>query len=174
MKKPLFNTVLAALFSAIICVATFIIQIPVPITGGYINLGDCFVLFVGVVLGPFYAFLSAGIGSALADIFFGYFTYAPATFIIKGVMALIISCLIKKAVNKYSVFNLILFGAICELVMVVGYFLYEAFVLGFSFAALAAVPGNLFQGICGLSANAILVILLNKNDRLKKLLFWRE
>ena len=38
---------------------------------------------------PVYAFVSAGLGSALADVFSGYLVYAPATFVIKGLMALV-------------------------------------------------------------------------------------
>ena len=75
------------MFAALICVATMIIKLPSPI-GGYINVGDGIVLLCGWTLGPMYAFFVAGIGSALADIFAGYILYAPATFVIKGLMAL--------------------------------------------------------------------------------------
>ena len=80
--------VLAAMFAALCCVATMIIKIPSPLKG-YLNLGDCIVLLSGFMLSPVYGFLAAGFGSALADIFSGYIVYAPATFIIKGVMALV-------------------------------------------------------------------------------------
>ena len=91
--------VIAALFAALTCVATMIIKIPSPLKG-YINLGDCMVLLAGWMLSPFYGFLAAGLGSALADVFSGYFTYAPATFIIKGLMALIAFFLYKLLHNK--------------------------------------------------------------------------
>ena len=80
--------VMAALVAALACVATMIIKIPSPLNG-YINLGDCVVLAAGWMLSPIYGFLSAGLGSALADLLSGYATYAPATFIIKGLMAII-------------------------------------------------------------------------------------
>ena len=80
--------VMAALMAALACVATMIIKIPSPLKG-YLNLGDCIVLTAGWLLSPTYGFLAAGLGSALADVFSGYVTYAPATFIIKGLMALI-------------------------------------------------------------------------------------
>ena len=78
---------MSALMAALTCVATIIIKIPSPLKG-YLNLGDCVVLLAGWVLLPAYGFLSAGLGSALADLFSGYVIYAPATFIIKGCMAL--------------------------------------------------------------------------------------
>ena len=174
MKKNIFKPVIAALFAAIICVSTFLIQIPVVVTGGYVNMGDCFVLLSGIVLGPVYSFLAAGLGSALADILFGYFTYAPATFIIKGLMALITSLLFKHSNDKYSVFKLLIIGLIAETVMVISYFLYECFVLSYGFGAIAAVPANILQGICGISVNTLLVGIISKNIKLKNLLNWRE
>ena len=80
--------VLSALLASLVCVATMLIKIPSPLKG-YLNLGDCVVLLSGWVLSPVYGFLTAGIGSALADIFSGYIIYAPATFVIKGLMALV-------------------------------------------------------------------------------------
>ena len=82
------NIVLAALIAALACVATMIIKIPSPMKG-YLNLGDCVVLAAGWLLPGGYGFFAAGLGSALADLFSGYVIYAPATFVIKGVMALI-------------------------------------------------------------------------------------
>ena len=75
--------VTAALLAAMTCVATMIIKIPTP-TFGYIHPGDGFVLLCGVVLGPLPGALAAGIGSMFSDIFSGYVTWAPATFIIKA------------------------------------------------------------------------------------------
>ena len=72
--------VMAALLAALCCVATMIIKIPSPLKG-YLNLGDCVVLLSGWLLSPVYGFLAAGVGSALADIFSGYVTYAPATLV---------------------------------------------------------------------------------------------
>ena len=45
--------VLSALMAALVYVATSIIQIPSPMSG-YVNLGDCFVLLSGWLLGPWY------------------------------------------------------------------------------------------------------------------------
>ena len=57
-----FNTqklVLTALFAALTCVATMIIRIPTPGTGGYIHPGDALVILSGIILGPLYGFLAA-------------------------------------------------------------------------------------------------------------------
>ena len=43
LNSNLKKLVLAAMFAALSCVATMVIQIPSPMSG-YVNLGDCFVL----------------------------------------------------------------------------------------------------------------------------------
>ena len=46
--------VYTALFTALCCVGTMVIQIPTPATHGYIHLGDAFVILSGVILGKKY------------------------------------------------------------------------------------------------------------------------
>jgi len=53
--KKIRKLVLAALLAALVCVATMVVQIPSPMQG-YVNLGDCFVLLSGWLLGPWYGF----------------------------------------------------------------------------------------------------------------------
>ena len=86
--------VLSAMLAALICVATMIITVPSPL-GGFLNLGDGFVLLAGWLLGPIYGFVSAGLGSALADLFLGYAFYVPGAFVIKGLSALLGMVLIR-------------------------------------------------------------------------------
>ena len=80
--------VLCALFTALTTIATMVIQIPLSVSG-YINMGDVFVLFGAFMLGPLFGAVSAGVGSMLADILTGYVVFAPATLIIKAIMALV-------------------------------------------------------------------------------------
>ena len=79
---------LTAVLAAFCCVATLVLVIPSP-TGGYMNLGDTIVLLSCYLLGPAYGAASAAFGSALADLLAGYASYVPATFVIKGLMALL-------------------------------------------------------------------------------------
>lgn len=58
--KKIRKLVLAALLAALVCVATMVVQIPSPMQG-YVNLGDCFVLLSGWLLGPWYGFAAGGI-----------------------------------------------------------------------------------------------------------------
>lgn len=154
--------VMAALMAALACVATMIIKIPSPLKG-YLNLGDCIVLTAGWLLSPTYGFLAAGLGSALADVFSGYVTYAPATFIIKGLMALIafygFKLLNKKIGNLPS---RIVSGIVAEIVMILGYFVFEGFLYGFIPSAVN-IPANGVQGIAGLIIGVILMKVFEKS-----------
>ena len=74
--------VLSAMFAALCCVTTMLVQFPT--VAGYTNIGEGMCLLAGLVLGPWYGFFAAGIGSGLADLLAGYAHYVPGTFIIKG------------------------------------------------------------------------------------------
>ena len=64
MDNKVYKIALAAVMAALIYVATMFFTIPLP-GNGYANLGDCFVIIAGFVLGPVYGACAAGIGSAL-------------------------------------------------------------------------------------------------------------
>ena len=98
MKKTK-NLIFAGVLAALCCVCTLYISVPFPVGGGYFNLGDCFVITSGVILGPVFGFFAAAIGSMLADILAGYAIYAPATFLIKGLMALVVGLMFAKNKN---------------------------------------------------------------------------
>ncbi len=139
------NLVMSAVFAALICVSTFVIKIPSPIQG-YINLGDCFVLLAAWMLTRKLSALSSAVGSALADLLAGYAIFAPATFVIKGLMALTAyHCF--KAVKKNAKTSVaaIVSGIAAECVMMLGYFIYESFLYGVK-AAAAGIPFNAIQG----------------------------
>ena len=154
--------VMAALLAALCCVATMIIKIPSPLKG-YLNLGDCVVLLAGWLLSPLYGFLAAGVGSALADVFSGYVTYAPATFIIKGLMALIAYFGFK--ILKDKIGNLpsrIVSGIVAEVIMVLGYFVFEGFLYGF-IPSIVNIPANAVQGVAGIIIGTILIKVFEKS-----------
>ena len=154
--------VLAALMAALICVATMIIKVPSPLKG-YMNLGDSIVLVCGWMLSPVYGFLAAGIGSALADVVSGYMTYVPATFIIKGLMAVTAYHGFRRLHKKTgNLLARILSGAIVETVMVLGYFGYEGVLYGFAPSAVN-ILANSVQGIAGIVVGVALMKVFEKN-----------
>lgn len=167
MNTKLRKTVLAALFAALTYVATTLIRIPAPL--GYINLGDCFVILGAFVLGPVYGTLAGGIGSMLSDLF-GYPLFAPATLVIKAAMALVAAAIFKKGEKlsgKASAALSILAAVVAEVIMVVGYFVYECFLYGIP-AAAAEIPPNLIQGAAGAVSSLLVYAVLRRGIKVIK------
>lgn len=166
MKSNTKKLTITALFTALICVATFLVKIPTPAVGGYIHMGDAFVILSGIVLGPLGSIASA-LGSALADLVSGYALYMPITFVIKGIMALITGIIWYKNTSKSrnNFVRCILCGVIAALIMVGGYLGFELIIYGK--AAFLNVPFNLIQGLSGIVVSAISLPLVYKIFKLK-------
>lgn len=166
--------VASAMMSAIICVTT-LIAIPAGATSGYVHFGDCFIILGAAIIGPAYGCIAAIIGSCLADFILGYVVYIPATFVIKGIMALVSSGLFAAA--RVEVFphpgrnhpkafwrrvaDIAYSGAAAELVMIFGYYLYDWLLFG-QVAALADVPGNFLQCCFGIATALIFGSIFEK------------
>jgi uncharacterized membrane protein len=69
---------------ALVAVATLAIQVYIPATRGYFNIGEVMVYTIALLFGPRIGCIAGGLGSALADIISGYSFYAPVTLIAKG------------------------------------------------------------------------------------------
>ncbi len=144
--------------SALVCAGTMVIQIPVPQTKGYINLGDALVLTIAMLFGAKIGGLAGGIGSALADIILGYAHWAPFTLVIKGLEGIIAGTLAYRA-QKTSL--KVLFLILASLEMVLGYFITEVFLYGIG-PALAELPGNLFQAGGGIIISMVLIFAIRR------------
>lgn len=163
MNKNVQKIVVSAMFAALVCVATMVIRIPTPLKG-YINIGDGIVLLAGWIIPPPYGAFAAGIGSMLSDLFAGYVIYVPVTFLIKGIMALAAWYgfgLISKRINKTAA--RILSGVAAQLVMVLGYFVFESVMYGIDASALN-MPMNLLQSLFGIVISTILISVFEKNN----------
>ena len=164
--------IFAALMAALTTVATMIIRIPTP-TQGYIHLGDGMVLLCGALLGPGLGALAAGIGSMLSDLFAGYMSYVPGTFVIKALTAMVGGWLylrLSAGADRRAVpVRVVLSGIPAEAVMVIGYFLYEMgmeVAMGSNAAAAATavavgIPMNIVQGVAGVIVCAVLLPVLS-------------
>lgn len=164
--KKIRKLVISAMMAALTYIATMVIQIPSPMNG-YVNLGDCFVLLSGWLLGPWYGGAAAGIGSMLTDLLSGYGYYAPGTFVIKGLDALV-AALLFRAMGRTSTAALVS-GLVGETIMVAGYFGYAALLLGKGLGAAASIPGNLVQATMGLLIGFLLLNVLQKTRIAEKI-----
>jgi uncharacterized membrane protein len=210
---------LLAFYTGLVTVSTLIFTIYVPSTRGYFNVGEAAVYIVALLAGSYAGAFAGGLGSMLSDIILGYFFYAPATLVIKGVeggvlgflagkkpslsrhqwivasvaigvilsllayligyyvgptqislgfpglsnsitvtvtplvwtiigLVASLSIVLTSFLAKPEVGWLVLSAAFSGSLMVLGYFLYEQFVLGF--VAVAEVPFNIVQVLVGI------------------------
>ncbi len=165
------NLVLAAMLAALTCLCTMLFEIPVVGAGGYIHLGDSMVLLGAWYLGGVYGAAAAAIGSVLADLLLGAAVYVPATFVLKAAMAAAAWQIHQKLPEHRGQWA---GAALATLLMTAGYFLYECFVLGYGFGALAAVPFSLLQGFCGAGIAMFFSRLMARNTALRTMLRMRK
>ena len=142
--KTIKRIALGGILAAATILLTTLVSIPIPGGLGFVNLGDAGVLTAAFLLGGPWGALCGGAASALSDLLLGYGHYAPATFLIKGGMALVFGLLYRALPNRVRVAAFF----IASLLVPAGYFLYETILYG----AAAAAPNllfNLVQGLIG-------------------------
>ncbi|MDF2538352.1 MAG: hypothetical protein K0S76_1373 [Herbinix sp.] len=164
--NKIIKLVTAALLASITCVATITIKINYGTGGGYIHPGDAFVLLSGIILGPLYGGISAGIGSMFADLFLGAPQYAAATFVLKLLTAVASGIIYRKIRFLPVVFA----GIIGGIIVTSGYFIYERFLYGTFGAALVGVPFNIIQNLAALVMAFLLLPLLKKVPQIKAMM----
>ena len=144
--------------AALVAVATFFPQIPIPATKGYLNFGDIMIFVSAFTFGPIVGGFAGGVGSAISDVASGYAYFAPFTLIIKGAEGLIAGLISNRLSRKRDVIGVAIAGA----EMVSGYFLAEFFGLSENWAALGEVPFNILQIVVGGIIGIPIAIVLRK------------
>jgi uncharacterized membrane protein len=145
-RSPIVNIALSAIMAALVTVTTYAVQVPVPATNGYINIGDAVIFTSSLAFGPIVGGIAGGLGSFLSDALGGYWQFAPITLIVKGLEGLAAGLLANGRSTKRD-FIAVLFGGV---IMVLGYFLAETYLLGYgAAAAFVELPGNIFQIVAG-------------------------
>lgn len=141
---------LAAMFAAVIYVFTAFIHIPSHT--GYTHIGDAFLYLVATLLPTPYAAAAGAIGAILSDVLTGYAMWAPGSFLIKTLTAMVFSSQTKKIVCIRNLIALLPAFLLCA----GGYYLYEAMITQNFIAPLAGIPGYCVQ--VGLSSIVFLVV----------------
>lgn len=153
------NIVTTALVMALICVATMIIKIPVPMTEGYVHLGDAMIFLGVLILGKNQGALAAGVGSALGDLIGGYPAWIPWTLGIKFIMAFIVGFVLEKAISNQvfiKIFAMVLGG----IEMVAGYYLAASIMYSNWIVPLGSIPWNIGQFVMGIILAVLLAAML--------------
>jgi uncharacterized membrane protein len=141
---------------ALTVVMTMVIHIPSPAQTGYINLGDMVIFIAAFFFGKKAGFLVGGVGSALADLLFGYSVFAPVTLIVKGIEGYVAGVIFETDMGRK---HPIIPSSIGGLIMAGGYFIAEIFMFGFN-PSLINLPANIVQGLFGAISASILYKLL--------------
>jgi len=171
-SKLLFQVGIVAAFAALAFVGTMLIRIPIPVTGGYFNLGDTFVMAAALLYGPLVGALVGAIGPAAADAI-GFPQFILATAVVKGLEGLVMGLIVwgGRKQRLWPILAIVVGIAI----LVSGYYIFEAVIypamaVAIPFfgvtdakAALAEIPPNLLQGVLsGIVAYGIFRILHRK------------
>ncbi len=162
--------VLTALMVCLVLLATYVIRIPSPFTQGYVHLGDTMIFLSVLLLGKKGGAVAAGLGSGLADLLGGYAVYAPWTFLIKGLMALVMGIFIEVATKKQKTNLKIGKLAVIEIIgmvlagieMVIGYAIVDGVLSGNMMSGLLGIPFNIGQFTVGLVLATALAMSLYK------------
>lgn len=142
--------VMTAMMMCLILLATTLVRIPMPGTGGYIHMGDAMIFLAVAKLGRHKGALAAALGSSLADLLAGYAVWIPWTFVIKGGMALIFSFFISEHEKSGRKFSEVLGMVLAGLFMTAGYFAAEGIMYGNWLAAALSAPWNVLQFTVGM------------------------
>lgn len=158
-----------ALFMALVCVSTLFFKIPIPL--GYAHLGNGFIFLAAVFLGNPGGMICAGIGSALADMFGGWYAWIIPTLITKSLMGGVVSWIAcgkdgKAKILSFKTAIALLTGTV---VMVLGYFIGGSILEGSIVAGAAQIPGLVGEDIAGIILFYVLGIGLEKAGAYKLL-----
>ena len=134
-KNTTVNIALTGLMGALVLVGTYL-NIPIPALGDktMIGLGNVFCILSGLLLGPVYGGLAAGIGSFIFDLVGGWASSAPFTLVFKFLMAFVCGLIAyggdKTAKNLKRLIIAAVLGSLTYFVLYIGKSYIEAVLLG--------------------------------------------
>lgn len=123
------NIAITGLMGALVFVSTMFFKIEIPVAGDKTMIGfaNVFCILSGLLLGPVYGGLAAGVGSFLFDIVGGWASSAPVTLITKFLMAFLCGLIAYGGDKTAKKLSRIIIAAI------VGSLSYCALYLGYSY-----------------------------------------
>lgn len=167
--------VYVALFTALVYIFSRFFQIPVvtPFGQTRFHLGNVFCLLAGILMGPGFGGLAAGLGSALFDLFDPvYFTSAPITFVTKFALAFVAGAIYRKRNELVDKKRIVIAAILGQLTYVFLYllktYITNKFVMGFTNEAVMAelIPKagvSLFNALISIIIAFILAMPLLKS-----------
>ena len=180
-----YNVVMTAMMMCLVMVAILLLRVPIPFTQGYVNLSDAMVFMAVIILGWKYGALAAGLGSMLGDVLSGFAMWAPWSFVIKALMAIIFAMVIQTvsrgrkadsagraniSEKKYlsaEIAGMILAGAF----MAAAYWFAEGIMYGNWVVAALGIPWNIGQALVGACLAVILNTALTKTSLRSRMVY---
>lgn len=160
--------VYTALMICLVLLGTILFRIPVPMTQGYVHLGDTMIFLGVMMLGKRHGAAAAGLGSALADILGGFAFWAPWTLVIKYLMAFVTGLILEKSARSQKHSHLpdrlvkLTAMAIGGILMCAGYLIAETVMYGSFALAVVGLPWNIGQVAVGMVLSMAIYSILNK------------
>ena len=164
MNKNIKQLAYTGMFAAVIFVMTMFVKIPV--TSGYLHLGDALIYIASLIIGP-WAILAGALGEGLADVAGGYVMYAPATVIIKALIAVPFLIIYKKGDSKLLTVKSALMTLPAGVITVGGYFIADMIID--KAYAVVDIPGNIIQAV-GSAVVFIIIALAFDKSKIKNTL----
>ena len=154
MHRTTKEMVLTGLSIALVFVATLFINIRLPIgQGGLIHLGNVPLFLVAIIFGKKMGAAAGAFGMGLFDLMGGWTPWAPATFVIVGLMGYTVGVIAEK---KDDTIGYGIAIAMACIIKVAGYYVAEALIYGNWIQPVMSIPGNLVQ--IGVAAVVVLPI----------------
>jgi uncharacterized membrane protein len=159
------DLVLNGLLIALVFVATrFInVRLPISVNGGLIHLGNVMLFTTAIVFGGKKGAIAGAFGMGAFDVLSGWMAWAPFTFVIRGVMGLIVGGVAysrgKKGENvTYNIIGILL----SSVWMIGGYYATEGILYGNWITPMTSIPGNIAQLVMGLVLGVPLSVILKR------------
>ena len=152
-RSNTYMLIINALFIALTFVATWQINIRLPLMGqgGLIHLGNIPLFLAAFLYGRKTGAIAGAFGMALFDVMGGWFSWAPFTFVIVGLMGYFAGLIAEKKILSNNLINYILAVVVAVIIKIVGYYFAEVILLGNWVAPFGSIPGNIIQvGIAGI------------------------
>ncbi len=145
---------IAGISIALVFVATLMINIRLPIGyGGLIHLGNVPLFLAAIVYGKKTGAIAGAVGMGLFDLMGGWTPWAPATFIIVGLMGYVVGLVAEK---KDTMTGYVIGIILACIIKIAGYYVAEALIYGNWAQPVFSIPGNLMQ--IGVAAVVVLPI----------------
>jgi len=171
-----------AMMAALVALSSKLqIQIPAILGFSRFHLGNVMCALSGILLGPWWGFAAAGVGSMFFDLFDPvYITEAPITLFTKGCYGMVAGLLFVYVFKRRSNYGTELVSTLCAAVTYIVLYLTKSFfyngllVKGLTvdaagLAVLEKVPSSIFNGAVAVIFAPILGVALNKALRAAKL-----